>query len=117
MGGLFAGTSLERPVTCEVCEKPLSACRCPRDRVGRVLLPKDQAVRVQRERRRGKWTTVVLQLDPAANDLAGMCAAFRKEFSTGGTVKDGAIELQGDHRDAVVAKLKGMGYAAKAAGG
>lgn len=81
------------------------------------MLASDQQVRVQRERRRGKWTTVVMGLDASATDVAGLGAALRKRFATGGSAKDGEIELQGDHRDAVVAHLKTLGYAAKAAGG
>jgi len=60
MPGLFAGTPLERPVTCEVCEQPLAQCACPRDESGAVLLPKDQPAHVGREKRRkGKTVTVI----------------------------------------------------------
>lgn len=117
MPGLFAGTSLERPVTCERCEKPLDQCACPRNEKGKVMLPAQQQVRVQRERRNGKWTTVVMGLNPRASDLPELAQALRRKFATGGTAKDGNIELQGDHRDAVVAHLKSMGYAVKSAGG
>lgn len=117
MAGLFAGTSLERPVTCERCEKPLAECKCPRDERGKVMPASAQQVRVQRERRRGKWTTVVMGLNPSATDICELGQALRKKFATGGSAKDGVIELQGDHRDAVVAHLKTMGYAVKAAGG
>lgn len=81
------------------------------------MLPRDQAVRVQRERRRGKWTTVVMGLNASATDVGELGQTLRKKFATGGSAKDGVIELQGDHRDAVVEHLKAMGYAAKAAGG
>jgi translation initiation factor 1 len=118
MSGLFAGTSLERPVTCERCEKPLLACVCPRGADGKILLPKDQQVRVQRERRNGKMVTVVTGLDPKANDLKELAKKLKQKFSTGGTVNEtGGVELQGDHRDAMVKHLTGLGYAAKASGG
>ena len=117
MPGLFDGTPLERPVTCARCAKPLEQCTCPRDAAGKVMLPKGQPARVRREKRRGKVVTVITGLDPAASDLPALLKEFRSAFGAGGTVKDGAIELQGDHRDALVERLRAMGYPAKAAGG
>lgn len=118
MPGLFAGTSLERPVTCERCEKPLDTCKCPRDASGGIKLPKDQAPRVHREKRRGKQVTVISKLDPAATDLSSMLKQLRTKFGAGGTVtEESEIELQGDHRDKIVEYLKQLGYAAKASGG
>lgn len=123
MSGLFAGTPLERPVTCERCEKPLAECRCPRDARGQVLLPKDQPVRVRRETggRGGKTVTVILGLDPVAGDPDGLLKQLKSALGAGGAAKREAdavtLELQGDHRDKVVAWLKAKGYPAKAAGG
>jgi translation initiation factor 1 len=115
--GLFDGTPLEQPVTCAVCGKTISDCGCPRDAAGTVMLPKDQSPRVRREKRRGKWTTVVSDLDPAATDLAKLLATLKKTLGVGGTTRDDGFELQGDHRDLVVQTLKDQGFAAKAAGG
>jgi translation initiation factor 1 len=117
MPGLFDGTPLERPVTCEQCEQPLEACRCPRNAAGELTPPADQAVRVRREKRRGKAVTVVAGLDPVATDLPALLREFKSGFGVGGTVKDGQIELQGDQRDAVIARLRERGFPAKAAGG
>jgi translation initiation factor 1 len=117
MPGLFDGTPLERPVTCDRCEKPLAECACPRDRSGKVLLTKDQPARVRREKRSGKTVTVIAGLDPRASDLPGLLRQFKTSLATGGTVAGGEIEVQGDHRDRVVALLKGLGYPAKPAGG
>ena len=64
MSGLFDGTPLERRVTCEVCKRPVAQCACPRSESGEVLLPKNQAARVGREKRRkGKTVTVITGLD------------------------------------------------------
>jgi translation initiation factor 1 len=79
-------------------------------------LPRDGVVRVFREKggRGGKTVTVVRglegNLDAVAKDLKRQCGA-------GGAVKAGTIEIQGDHRDKVVAWLRAAGYAAKSAGG
>lgn len=116
--GLFDGTPLQRPVTCEVCGKQLAECRCPRSAAGAVLLPKDQPARVSRERRSGnKTVTVISGLDPAASDLPALLKRFKSLCAAGGAVTDGRIELQGDHRDRLVASLKSMGYPAKPSGG
>ncbi|HED53581.1 MAG TPA: translation initiation factor [Phycisphaerales bacterium] len=117
MSGLFAGTSLERPVTCERCGKVLDECACPRSASGAVCGPKDQSPRVRREKRRGKWCTVVAGLDADATDLKALLKALRTGLGTGGGITDGELILQGDHRDAVVARLCEMGYRAKPAGG
>ncbi len=115
--GLFDGTSLERPQTCAVCERPDSDCACPRDARGQVCRPQDQPARVQRERRRGKWVTVVSGLDPQASDLAKLAKQVKKKCSAGGAATADGLEVQGDHRDVLVGWLKGMGYPAKASGG
>ena len=115
--GLFDGTPLERPVTCSRCEKPLSDCDCPRNAAGDVTLAKDQPARVLREKRRGKWTTVVSGLDPQASDLPAMLKQFKTTLGVGGTVREDGFELQGDVRDRLVEELKKAGYPAKAAGG
>ena len=117
MPGLFAGTPLERPVTCERCNLPLAACRCPRAADGRILLPRDQPARVRREKRSGKTITVIAGLDPAATDLPALLATLKKLLATGGTVTNDTLELQGDHRDRILERLISLGYSAKAAGG
>ena len=120
MSGLFAGTSLERPVTCERCGKPHGACACPRGTDGKVLHPRDQPVRVRREKRRGKVVTVASGLaprSPRTDDLPAMLTQLKKRFATGGSVASGEIELQGDHRDPLVEWFVTLGYPAKASGG
>jgi len=124
MAGLFDGTSLERPVTCERCDKPIAECGCPRGAGGGVCAPKDQLARVRREKRRGKYVTVITGLDASATDIPALAKDLRKSLGTGGSVtKDKAngnapmIELQGDFRDRIVEHLKALGYPAKPSGG
>jgi len=80
-------------------------------------LPNDGVVRIFREKgsRGGKTVTVVRglprrELDAVAADLKRLCGA-------GGSAKNGAVEIQGDHRDKVAARLTGQGYQVKLAGG
>lgn len=117
MAGLFDGTKLEQPVTCPVCEKEAEQCGCPRDASGDLCLPKDQDARVRREKRRGKWVTVVTGLDADATDLKQLAKDLKARCASGGSVTDEGVELQGDHRDTIVAHLKSLGYPAKPAGG
>ncbi len=80
-------------------------------------MPKDQPARVLREKRRGKWNTVVSGLDASASDLPAMLKQFKTTLGVGGTLRDDGFELQGDVRDRLVEHLKSLGYPAKAAGG
>ena len=80
-------------------------------------LPNDGVVRVFREKggRRGKTVTVVRgvparDLDAVASDLKRLCG-------TGGSAKDGVVEIQGDHRPKIVARLEAQGHRVKLAGG
>ncbi|MEM1013238.1 MAG: translation initiation factor [Planctomycetota bacterium] len=115
--GLFDGTALERPVTCAHCDKTIDDCDCPRSASGEIVQPEDQSPRVRREKRRGKWTTVVTGLDPVATDLATYVKTLKTTLGVGGTVTDDGFELQGDHRDRVVDHLKEDGFQAKPSGG
>ena len=117
MPGLFDGTPLERPVTCEHCGLELSECNCPRGESGDVCLPCHQRPRVRREKRRGKWCAVVVDLDPTATDLKALLRTLRTKLGTGGGISDNELVIQGDHQAKIVAKLCELGYQAKPSGG
>lgn len=113
MPGLFAGTSLERPVTCEVCGRPLDQCRCPRDASGSVLPPGEQTAIVRLERRaKGKSVTAVSGLDPVATDLPALLKKLKASCGAGGTIDEQLqmIEVQGDHRERIASLLRELGY-------
>ncbi len=61
--------------------------------------------------------TIITGLDARATDLPAMLKTFKAKLGAGGTIGEGRIELQGDHRDKLVEILREMGYPAKAAGG
>ena len=79
--------------------------------------PGDGIVRVSRETsgRRGKTVTVVRGLPGA--DVPGAASDLKRLCGTGGTAKDGTIELQGDHREKVAARLQAQGHQVTLAGG
>jgi len=79
----------------------------------------DGIVRVRREKqgRGGKTVTVILGVPLADDALRALAGELKRRCGTGGTAKDGVIEIQGDHRDVLVAELEGRGYTVKLAGG
>jgi translation initiation factor 1 len=109
---LFAGTPWDRPPTCERCGKLESECACPPPVIEpKRLPPEKQTARLAIEKRpKGKVVTVIASLDPEGNDLAALAAKLKSACGTGGTLKEGRIELQGDHIQAVDAALQAMGY-------
>lgn len=80
---------------------------------------KAATVRIGRETagRRGKGVTTVWDLPLAEAEVRDLAATLKQRCGTGGTVKDGKIEIQGDHRDRVAAELEKMGYKVKRSGG
>jgi translation initiation factor 1 len=80
-------------------------------------LPDDGVVRIFREKggRGGKVVTVIRGL-PAA-DLATVASELKKLCGSGGSAKSDAVEIQGDHREKVAARLQARGYRVKLAGG
>jgi translation initiation factor 1 len=78
--------------------------------------PRDGIVRVSRTSsgRRGKTVTLVTGVPPA--DLTALAGELKRLCGSGGAVKDGVVEIQGDHRAKVIARLEGR-YRVKAAGG
>ena len=80
-------------------------------------VPADGIVRIFRDRagRSGKTVTVVRGLP--AKVLDSRAAELKRLCGAGGAVKDGAVEIQGDHRERVADTLRGLGYVVKLAGG
>src|SRR5258708_2254926 len=112
MTRLFAGTPWDRPPACDQCGKPESQCACPPQVVEPLRLdPASQTARLRLEKRaKGKVVTAVANLNPEGNDVHTLAAHLKTRCGTGGTVKDGVIELQGDHVASAEAALKAHGY-------
>lgn len=104
---------------CPRCLRPVSECRCREEVAAASVDPKDATVRVGRETkgRKGKGVTVVTGLPLRGEELDELASRLKKRCGSGGTVREGAIEIQGDHRDAIVAELEKLGYRPKRAGG
>ncbi|HVY64561.1 MAG TPA: stress response translation initiation inhibitor YciH [Gammaproteobacteria bacterium] len=105
----------------------------PKDRivystgVGRIAPARDKPhaprgdgiVRVRRETggRGGKTVTAVHGVPLPENRLQDLAGELKRLCGTGGTLKEGTIEIQGDHRERIVAALEQRGYTVKLAGG
>jgi translation initiation factor 1 len=113
-GGLVYSTDGGR--MCPGCREPIDRCGC---RQPTLAGTSDGVVRVSRETkgRAGKGVTLIrgLALEPAA--LIELGRRLKAACGTGGTVKNGVIELRGDHCEAVIDSLRRQGCAVKRAGG
>ena len=105
-----------RKLLCSKCHQLKTTCTCKSEP---SAPSKSTVVRVGRETkgRRGKGVTIISDLPLDENDLIELATKLKTRLGTGGTVKDGRIEIQGDHRDRIIQELEGMGYRAKRAGG
>jgi translation initiation factor 1 len=101
---------------CPECRRPIAQCICgPK----KSRPPTDGIVRVFRETkgRGGKNVTVIKGLVLKPDELARLGKELKTSCGSGGTVKDGVIEVQGDHCDRVIETLKAQGWNVKRAGG
>ena len=113
-GGLVYSTDAGR--MCPDCRQPIAQCLCKKP----VAPPTDGVVRVffETKGRGGKGVTVVRGLGLAEPELAALGKKLKAACGVGGTAKDGVVELQGDHRDRVIALLQAQGVRnVKKAGG
>lgn len=100
---------------CPDCRQPVARCRC-----GQPAVPRgDGVLRVSRESkgRGGKTVTLVRGARLDAEGLAALGKRLRTACGSGGTVKDGVIEVQGDHVERVIETLQAQGHQVKRAGG
>jgi translation initiation factor 1 len=113
-GGLVYSTDAGR--MCPACRQPVAQCAC---KAATAAPAGDGVARVRRETggRGGKAVTVIRGLPLQGEALAQLGKRLRTACGAGGTLKDGVLEVQGDHVDRVVEWLKKEGLAAKRAGG
>ncbi len=109
--------STEHGRMCPACGKPVSECVCRQER--KVVPVGDGIVRISRETkgRKGKGVTVVTGLPLDEPGLQKLATDLKRRCGAGGTVKGSTIEVQGDHRDLLLAELTARGYTVKRSGG
>lgn len=90
---------------CSVCGLPKEICACEN------IAREQQDIRIATAKRRyGKMVTTISGIDPSDIDLEDLARFLKNKCAAGGTVKDGIIELQGDHKKKAIASLKEKGY-------
>ncbi len=113
LGGLVYSTDSGR--LCPACSQPVAACSCKQN----ALPEGDGIARVRRESkgRGGKTVTTISGVPLIAEELSALASALKKRCGCGGALKDGVIEIQGDHVDLLLAELAARGFRAKKSGG
>ncbi len=113
---------------CPDCGKPVSTCACRKRKASqknnrivqnRASSKNDGVVRVSRETkgRKGKGMTIITGVPLHLDGIKDLARELKQMCGTGGTVKNGVIEIQGDHRDLLAEELKKHGWTVKHSGG
>ena len=101
---------------CPGCNKPAAKCICQK----KQSIPKsDGIVRLMRETkgRKGKGVTLITGVPLDNKGLKKLAKSLKQKCGCGGSLKNGVIEIQGDHRDVLEKELGRLGYKVKRAGG
>jgi translation initiation factor 1 len=112
--GLVYSTDTGR--SCPGCGHPVKQCCCSSQK---KQPPGDGVVRISRQTkgRKGAGVSIITGVPLPEAELKKLAAELKKKCGSGGTVKNGTIEIQGDHREILVDALVKSGYKAKLAGG
>lgn len=112
-GGVVYST--EHGKMCPDCSSPVVECLCNQKK---STFPRNGIVRVEKETkgRKGKVMTVITGVPLDRQELLKLGKQLKKKCGSGGTVKDGVIEIQGDHRDMLVEELEKPGWTVKRTG-
>lgn len=116
---LVYSTESGRVSACPQCGQLYKQCRCDQQQPAQPKRKNDGIVRVMRDRKQrgGKTVTVIDGVPGGDAELTTLAQQLKKLCGSGGTVKDGNIEIQGDHCDKVITKLTALGFKVKRAGG
>jgi translation initiation factor 1 len=107
--------STDTGCACPQCGHPLKQCRCKE----KSLHQDDGVVRVSRQTkgRKGSGVCLITGVDLGGAELKKLAKELKRKCGSGGTVKNGIIEIQGNHRQILVDSLIQLGFKAKLAGG
>jgi translation initiation factor 1 len=108
--------STESGKLCPDCNEPAAKCSC---RKKQLPAQGDGIVRLIRETkgRKGKGVTLISGVPLGNEELKNLAKSLKQKCGSGGSIKDGVIEIQGDHRDMLEQELVSLGYKVKRAGG
>ena len=108
--------STESGKTCPKCGHPVKSCACSKP--GPAIL-NDGIVRIGKETkgRKGSGVSIITGIPLNEKELKILAKKLKQKCGTGGTVKSGKIEIQGDHRDLLKQEISKLGYTVKLSGG
>ncbi|MCP3893140.1 MAG: translation initiation factor Sui1 [Bacteroides sp.] len=115
MSGSGLVYSTDKGRMCPQCRNAKSACTCAK----KSVMPKsDGVVRVSLDTkgRKGKGMTIVSGLPVSASEALMLAKELKQKCGSGGTFKDGCVEIQGDKREMVTAELAKRGFTVKKIG-
>ena len=96
------------PEICKSCGLPKELCVCE------VIAREQQEIKIYAVKRRyGKTVTIIEGINPSEIDIEDLAKQLKTRCASGGTVKDGNIELQGDHKKKVQGVLEDLGFKAE----
>ncbi len=112
---LFEGTPWDQPVRCDRCGRLEQQCQCTPESTPAAQVPAEKQTAQLRleKRKKGKIVTLVAGLHDQGNHLPDLLTALKSMCGAGGTLREGVIEIQGDHLERVRQRLKERGYRVK----
>ncbi|SBS34007.1 translation initiation factor Sui1 [Marinomonas spartinae] len=99
---------------CPLCEHPIDNCTCKNNP---ILGDGNVRIMLETKARKGKGVTVVTGLAMTTDELKALAKKLKAQCGTGGSVKEGNIEIQGDNREKIKQLLEKEGIKSKLAGG
>lgn len=101
---------------CPSCNQAKTSCRC---KAAAVQDKGDGIIRIRRETkgRKGAGVTIIDGLVLEASEMKKLVKKIKQNCSSGGAIKDGSVEIQGEHRESIKALLEKAGYTVKLSGG
>jgi translation initiation factor 1 len=101
---------------CPHCSQPVGRCACTK---ARTLSPGDGIVRISHTRkgRKGKGVTILSGIPLDHEALKELAQKLKQRCGAGGTLREGTVEIQGDHRTVLAAEMKKLGFSVKYSGG
>jgi len=105
---------------CPSCQKPVAKCTCKKKKSqSHQNIKIDGIIRIQREvkGRKGKTVTTISGFQMNDTEIKKLATDLKRRCGTGGSLKNGVILIQGDHRETLLSELVKRGFKAKIAGG
>lgn len=101
---------------CPNCGQPVASCQCKK-KTARSAGDGIVRVSLDKKGRGGKTVTLITGLPGTDEFIQSIATELKRRCGAGGAVKDGVVEIQGDHRETLVEALKAKGLTVKRAGG